>query len=285
MIGSVSSGFRRRRPRNATRGTIAAIASPVGSDQLRPAERADGRAIPGSRSAGACRADRAARPAGRPSPAGAASRGRLDCTFCGACAGLPLAIVGSTGTAGAAGEAVPSAVRRAKSLRAARAVAGSVASTATSAVSEAGLATASTAGGASDAGIVSAGSATTGTAGSAAGGGGEGTRGGSNVSGSTYPCGSLVTRVPKYTKGSVDSTTPLGPTVPTTDPSPTTAPRATPIDPRWTSVAVYPKGVWIDTVLPPVGTVPAKETTPSAGACTGLPLGAPRSTPRCWPPA
>jgi hypothetical protein len=63
-------------------------------------------------------------------------------------------------------------------------------------------------------------------------------RGGSKLSGSTYPCGSLVTRAPKYTYGSVRSTTPLGPTVPTTDASPTSAPRATPIDPRWTSVAV-----------------------------------------------
>ncbi|MDQ2968535.1 MAG: hypothetical protein M3R37_09490 [Actinomycetota bacterium] len=64
------------------------------------------------------------------------------------------------------------------------------------------------------------------------------TRGGSKDSGSTYPCGSLVTRAPKYTYGSASSTTPLGPTLPTTDASPTSVPRVTPIDPRWTSVAV-----------------------------------------------
>jgi hypothetical protein len=64
------------------------------------------------------------------------------------------------------------------------------------------------------------------------------TGGGSRVRGSTYPCGSLVARTPKYTYGFVDSTTPLGPTVPTAAPSRTWAPRATPIDPRWRSVAV-----------------------------------------------
>ncbi len=176
-------------------------------------------------------------------------------------------------------------------LAAAVGAAATVASSAVSAVSEAGLAAASKAGVASGTGAVAAGSpepavsADAPAAGSAAGGGAEATRGGSKVSGSTYPCGSLVTRAPKYTYGSVSSTTPLGPTVPTTDPSPTRAPRVTPIDPRWTSVAVTPNGVWIDTVFPPVGTVPAKDTTPSAGASTGPPLGAPRSTPRCWPPA
>jgi hypothetical protein len=41
----------------------------------------------------------------------------------------------------------------------------------------------------------------------------------------------------------------------------------------------------MDTVFPPVGTVPAKETTPEAGAATALPVGAPRSTPRCCPAA
>jgi hypothetical protein len=37
--------------------------------------------------------------------------------------------------------------------------------------------------------------------------------------------------------------------------------------------------------LPPVGTVPAKETTPSTGAATFVPAAAPRSRPRCWPAA
>jgi hypothetical protein len=62
-------------------------------------------------------------------------------------------------------------------------------------------------------------------------------------------------------------------------------PRVTAIEPRWTSVAVWPKGVWIDTVFPPVGTVPAKVTRPSAGASTSVPARALRSTPRCWPAA
>jgi hypothetical protein len=114
---------------------------------------------------------------------------------------------------------------------------------------------------------------------------GRAARGGRNVSGSTYPCSSEVTRTPKYTNGCERSTTPLGPTVPTTAPSVTFAPRSTPIEPRCTSVAVYPAGVSIEIVFPPVGTVPAKETTPPAGACTSLSVGAPRSTPRCCPAA
>src|SRR4051795_12103477 len=58
-----------------------------------------------------------------------------------------------------------------------------------------------------------------------------------------------------------------------------------PIEPRWTSVAVYPDAVSIETALPPPGTVPAKETVPLAGARTSVPLAAPRSTPRCCPAA
>ncbi|OLE00376.1 MAG: hypothetical protein AUG91_04460 [Actinobacteria bacterium 13_1_20CM_4_69_9] len=61
----------------------------------------------------------------------------------------------------------------------------------------------------------------------------------------------------------------------------TSAPRCTSIEPRWTSVAVYPNGVSIETVLPPFGTVPANVTAPLAGASTSEPVGAPRSTPRC----
>src|SRR5438477_12679630 len=57
------------------------------------------------------------------------------------------------------------------------------------------------------------------------------------------------------------------------------------MEPRWTSVAVYPKGVSIETVLPPFGTVPANVTAPSAGASTFDPVGPARSTPRCWPAA
>src|SRR2546426_7025272 len=39
------------------------------------------------------------------------------------------------------------------------------------------------------------------------------------------------------------------------------------------------------TVLPPRGTVPAKETDPAAGATTAVPVGDPMSIPRCCPPA
>lgn len=46
----------------------------------------------------------------------------------------------------------------------------------------------------------------------------------------------------------------------------------------------YPSAVWIVSVLPPVGTVPAKETVPPAGATTAAPVGAPMSMPR-WSPA
>jgi hypothetical protein len=76
-----------------------------------------------------------------------------------------------------------------------------------------------------------------------------------------------------------------GPTAPTTDPSLTSAPRVTPIDPRWSKVTVVANGVWIEIVLPPFGTVPANETTPSAGASTDAPIAAEMSMPRCWPPA
>jgi hypothetical protein len=92
-------------------------------------------------------------------------------------------------------------------------------------------------------------------------------------------------RTPKYTYGSLWSATPLGPTLPTTVPSVTFAPRETAIEPRWRSVAVYPEGVSIEMVLPPSGTVPANETTPAAGATTEPPAGAARSRPRCCPPA
>ena len=63
-----------------------------------------------------------------------------------------------------------------------------------------------------------------------------GSRGGRSVSGSRYPFGSAVSRMPRYTYGSVPSTSPVGPIVPTTSPSATCVPVVTAIDPRWTSV-------------------------------------------------
>ena len=68
---------------------------------------------------------------------------------------------------------------------------------------------------------------------------------------------------------------PLGPTVPTAAPSATAALRATPIEPRCVSVTDSPSAVSIVTDLPLVGTVPAKLTTPDAGASTGAPSPAP----------
>jgi hypothetical protein len=91
--------------------------------------------------------------------------------------------------------------------------------------------------------------------------------------------------MPRYTYGAVSVETPLGPTVPTGSPSATTAPRATSKEPRCTSVTEKPSSVPIVTVLPPVGTVPAKETVPLAGASTGVPVGEPMSIPRCCPAA
>jgi hypothetical protein len=91
--------------------------------------------------------------------------------------------------------------------------------------------------------------------------------------------------MPRYTYGTASVEIPLGPTVPTGSPSATTAPRATSKEPRCTSVTEKPSSVWIVTVLPPVGTVPAKETVPPVGASTGVPVGEPMSIPRCCPAA
>jgi hypothetical protein len=82
------------------------------------------------------------------------------------------------------------------------------------------------------------------------------------------------------TSGSSD-----GPTDPTVDPSFTRAPRRTWIAPSCRSVTVLPEAVSIETVLPELGTVPANETTPSAGASTDAPTSADMSMPRCWPAA
>ena len=88
--------------------------------------------------------------------------------------------------------------------------------------------------------------------------------------------------MPRCRYGPATSGVPLGPTVPTTAPSETAAPFATAIEPRWVSVTASPSGVSIVTDLPLDGTVPAKLTTPEAGASTGSPVAtAPTSTPRC----
>ncbi|HEU6446070.1 MAG TPA: hypothetical protein VFL61_13530 [Gaiellaceae bacterium] len=47
------------------------------------------------------------------------------------------------------------------------------------------------------------------------------------------------------------------------------------------SVTAQPSGVRIDTVLPFVGSEPANDTRPAAGARTAEPTAPPMSTPRC----
>jgi hypothetical protein len=109
-------------------------------------------------------------------------------------------------------------------------------------------------------------------------------RAGNSVSGSTYPCGSAVSRTPRCTYGVGCSASPLGPTVPTTSPWATAVPTRTAIEPRCTSVIENPSGVRIVSVCPAVGTAPANPTTPAFGARTSEAAGAPMSMPRCWPP-
>ena len=60
--------------------------------------------------------------------------------------------------------------------------------------------------------------------------------GGSSPSGSTYPSSSDARRIPRWTLGPSCSGVPLTPIVPTVSPSPTVAPFAISIVPRWTSV-------------------------------------------------
>src|SRR5215211_1888017 len=90
---------------------------------------------------------------------------------------------------------------------------------------------------------------------------------------------------PRWTYGALSSGSPLGPIVPTPSPSATVAPFVTAIEPRCTSVTDQPSGVSIVTVLPADGTVPAKVTTPDAGACTVAPASPATSIPRCCPAA
>jgi hypothetical protein len=59
----------------------------------------------------------------------------------------------------------------------------------------------------------------------------------------------------------------------------------TAIEPRCVNVTDSPSAVSMVTDLPLDGTVPAKLTTPDAGATTGVPVAAPTSTPRCCPDA
>jgi hypothetical protein len=76
------------------------------------------------------------------------------------------------------------------------------------------------------------------TGGSSTGGGGSGTggRAGNRPSGSTYPFGSEATRTPMWTCGCGVTASLLSPTVPTSAPSVAASPRATLVEPSWSSV-------------------------------------------------
>ena len=106
----------------------------------------------------------------------------------------PLAILGSTSAAALGGSACPepAAALPCEALLGAPATADDGAAAAASgAVSAAGADAAGP--------LEPAVAATAAATASAPGAGADATRGGSKVSGSTYPCGSLVTRTPKYT--------------------------------------------------------------------------------------
>jgi hypothetical protein len=95
----------------------------------------------------------------------------------------------------------------------------------------------STVGGVAGAGTGGGGRAGDGTGGSVDMGGG-GASGGRNRSGSRYPCGSVLSRIPSCTYGTEWAGTPLVPTTATAWPSATTAPRPTKNEPRCRSVTV-----------------------------------------------
>jgi hypothetical protein len=75
------------------------------------------------------------------------------------------------------------------------------------------------------------------------------------------------------------STSPDGPIVPTGSASATPSPELTAIVPRCSSVTAYPSGVLIVTVQPFLGSQPANDTCPAAGARTAEPAPPPTSIP------
>jgi hypothetical protein len=219
MIGSVSSGFRSRRRRNAIRAAVAATAIPAGSRQLPPAEPGEVRGVPARLESTLCRADCCTwiAPSSKLSRAEARARRRnsslasgVALATCAAreplrtCAGSvtdsngatsdatavlsgriagvwPLASVGSIATTG--GDAAElSGVLRCESLLGSLAGVGLAVASSSGAVgadsTEAALAAAASAMGTAVAGVGVM-------------------REGNKVSGSTYPCGSLVVRMPK----------------------------------------------------------------------------------------
>jgi hypothetical protein len=215
MIGSVSTGFRRRRRRNASRAAVAATARPAGSRQLPPADPRDVRAIPAPReSTVVSSTDRCARTACPSKPSPAEPRARRNFTLASGVAAATIARERARTSAGFAGVldsgAATSGATRELAGRSVvawpLAIVGWIAASSggdaagLSAVLRSELPLGSLAGdgpavAAGAASRVSRGTAT--TAGSAAGEGAGASREGSTVSGSTYPCGSLVARVPK----------------------------------------------------------------------------------------
>ena len=230
MIGSVSSGFRRRRPRRARRTATAATATPAGSPQppdrrcaALPARCESSARSPDRRTWIACppklprveeRTVRKSSVASGVTLATFATRGRVRTSAC-----LPgvsdsdaadevvarivdvsaLTIVDPTGPASRADAAGLSGALRTELPFASVVVAAGAAPT-----DDAGATTWAAAIGAVCAEPAAPTAAdpdpgTEATAGSAADDGEDTPRGGNKVSGSTYPCGSLVVRAPKYT--------------------------------------------------------------------------------------
>jgi hypothetical protein len=128
------------------------------------------------------------------------------------------------------------------------------------------------------AGATGGGAAAGGAAG--AGGGLGALRGGSKPSGSTYVSPS-PNRMPRWTYGVPCSVSPDGPASATGSPSPTDSPFRTRSAPTCVSEALYPSVVTIVTVRPCVGTWPANDTSPEAGARTVDAPPRAMSTPRC----
>ena len=123
-----------------------------------------------------------------------------------------------------------------------------------------------------------------GAGGAVVGGGGGAARGGSSERGSTYVSPS-ASRIPRWTYATSCSASPDGPASAIASPSSTRPPRRTRSGPRCVNDALWPLAATIVTVVPCVGTCPAKETSPETGArTTGAPSSA-MSIPRCWPPA
>jgi hypothetical protein len=209
MIGSVSSGFRRRRRRNASSAKVAATARLAGSRQLHPADPGDVRRVPARRKSIVCRSDPRDWVARPPKLSRTEARSRCNSRLASGEAAAArerartLAGFASVTDSGAATSGAPRELSGRIVNPWSAAIVGSVAgaglaveSAAASEVFGPGFAAASTAGVAADTEAVTAGSAepatpaavargAAATAGSPAGEGAGAPRGGSKVKGST----------------------------------------------------------------------------------------------------